>query len=117
MMHLVIHMDGTEDKSPKAITVRVPESVYGLLREYANKRNLSLNSVVAEAIAQYSNRIRRVEVISDIEAFQQSLRHGRRHEGESDSVKDLRELRLSRSLRGSHRKGAEDRPDEGEDPA
>lgn len=99
VMHTMTHM-ATKRQSPpkttsKAITVRIPEADYEQLKKYAASRNVSLNSMVAEAIAQYQTKIERQHAISQIEAFQAQLRDGRR-EG-SDSVEILRDVRQTRA--------------------
>ncbi|NPV52657.1 MAG: hypothetical protein HPY71_03940 [Firmicutes bacterium] len=98
MMHMVMHMKDANNNSPKAITVRIPGDEYERLRKYAAARNVSLNSVVAEAIAQYGTKLERHQAISRIQTFQMQLRDGRK-EG-SDSVDSLRRIRETRSKRG-----------------
>lgn len=79
----------------KAITVRVAKDEYERLRKYAAGRHTSLNSVVAEAIAQYGAKQERAEAIQMIREFQAHLRD-ERTEG-ADSVKALRQIREMRS--------------------
>lgn len=97
MMHLVMQMMKANDGSLKPITVRIPEEEYERLKKYACARDISLNSVVAEAIAQYEARVERREAISRIHAFQRRLRDG--HKQGSDSVELLRQIREARANR------------------
>jgi hypothetical protein len=90
-------MGEAENKPKNAITVRVAEPLYELLRDHARSRDISLNSVVAEAIAQYSVRIRRAEAVRRIEALQQRMQAPSVSERQSDSTQDLRDLRQLRS--------------------
>ncbi len=98
MMHLVMHMGNADDQSLKAITLRVPEATYDWLREYATRNKVSLNSVVAEAVASYATKVQRVSVVKDIRNLQQSLGLMQREPGVTDSVQDLREIRASNRL-------------------
>jgi hypothetical protein len=98
MMHLVMQMSNADDQSLKAITVRVPEAAYDWLRQYATRNKVSLNSVVAEAVTEYTTKIQRAGVIRDIRNSHQNLRRTRCDLGETDSVQDLREVRVSNSL-------------------
>ena len=95
MMHAVMHMMKANDGSLKPITVRIPEEEYERLKKYATARDISLNSVVAEAIAQYEARVERREAISRIRAFQRRLRDARKQG--SDSVELLRQIREARA--------------------
>ncbi|MDI7248185.1 MAG: hypothetical protein QME92_12105 [Bacillota bacterium] len=79
----------------KPITARIPEEEYERLKKYAATRDISLNSVVAEAIAQYEARVERREAISRIRAFQRRLRDARKQG--SDSVELLRQIREARA--------------------
>lgn len=97
MMHMVMHVMKANDRSLKPITVRIPEEEYGRLKKYAAARDISLNSVVAEAIAQYEARVERREAISRIHAFQRRLRDA--HKQGSDSVELLRRIREARANR------------------
>ena len=97
MMHLVMQMMRANDGSLKPITVRIPEEEYERLKKYAATRDISLNSVVAEAIAQYEARVERREAISRIHAFQRRLRDA--HKQGSDSVELLRRIREARANR------------------
>lgn len=78
----------------KAVTVRLRMPDYQLLKEYADSCNASLNSVVAEAVAQYGARLKREQAIARIQAFQDRLRS--RGPIGTDSVDLLREMRESR---------------------
>lgn len=99
MMHLVMHtmtrQDSLSRSDWKAITVRLPSKDYSLLKEYADARGTSLNSVVSEAIAQYEARIEREQAVARVETLQQRLR--RSHEVGADSVTLLREMREGRT--------------------
>lgn len=97
MMHMVMHAMKAKGGSLKPITVRIPEEEYERLKKYATARDISLNSVVAEAIAQYEARVERREAISRIRAFQRRLRDT--HEQGSDSVELLRQIREARANR------------------
>ena len=110
MMHMVMHMKSTRDSSSKAITVRIPEGDYERLREYAAARNISLNSMVAEAIAQYQTKLERQYVIGEIKAFQARLRNGRK-EG-ADSVDLLRHIRETRAKQVLLEDGSDTNPDD-----
>lgn len=88
MMHLVMRMD-------KAITVRVPEVVYDSLKESADKRGVSLNTVVSEAIAQYNVRVQRSQAISSIEKRLAAQEQTETARAARDSMEDLRNLRNS----------------------
>ncbi|MDP2857824.1 MAG: hypothetical protein Q8P50_07600 [Bacillota bacterium] len=81
----------------KAITVRVPEAAYDWLRQYAMRNKVSLNSVVAEAVIEYTTKIQRAGAIRDIRDFHENLRRTQRDLGGTDSVQDLREVRVSNS--------------------
>ncbi len=96
-MHMVMHMMKPNDGSLKPITVRIPEEEYERLKKYAATRDISLNSVVVEAIAQYEARVERREAISRIHAFQRRLRDA--HKQGSDSVELLRRIREARANR------------------
>jgi len=107
MMHLVMHMGNADDQSLKAITVRVPEATYNWLRQYAATNKISLNSVVAEAVVEYTTRVQRVSVVKDIRELQQSLRLTQRGSGKTDSVQDLREIRVSNGLQDTPKTNSE----------
>ncbi len=98
MMRLVMHVANERDQSLKAITVRIPEATYDWLRQYATRSKVSLNSVVAEAVVEYTTKVQRASVVKDIRDLQQSLGLTRRDSGETDSAQDLREIRVSHSL-------------------
>lgn len=97
MMHLVMQMSNADDQLLKAITVRVPEAAYDWLRQYATRNKVSLNSVVAEAVIEYTTKIQRAGAIRDIRDFHENLRRTQRDLGGTDSVQDLREVRVSNS--------------------
>ena len=94
MMLMVIHMDDARRDSIKAITVRIPQSEYDALRDYSRKHGVSLNMVVADAIARHTEILEREAVLDDIAAFQKRL--GKTTE--PTSVEDLREIRLGRTV-------------------
>jgi len=93
----MMHMGNADDQSLKAITVRVPEATYDWLRQYATNK-VSLNSVVAEAVVEYTTKVQRVSVVKDLRDLQQSLRLTQDDPGRTDSVQDLREIRASNSV-------------------
>ncbi len=74
--------------------MRLPGKDYLLLKEYADARGTSLNSVISEAVAQYEARIEREQAIARIEALQKRLRGS--HKVGSDSVSLLRDMREGR---------------------
>lgn len=94
MIHMVMHVANHKRDGSKAITVRIARDDYERLRKHAVGRHASLNSVVAEAIAQYTARQERAEAIQMIREFQAHLRETRA-EG-IDSVKVLHEIREMR---------------------
>jgi len=94
MILMVIHMNDAQRNSTKAITVRIPQSEYEALRDYSRKRGVSLNMVVADAIARHTAMLEREAVLDDIAAFQKRL--GRTTE--PTSVEHLREIRRSRTV-------------------
>lgn len=110
MMHMVMRMNSARDRASKAITVRIPEGDYERLREYAAARNISLNSMVAEAIAQYQTKLERQHAIGEIKAFQARLRNGRK-EG-ADSVDLLRHIRETRAKQVLLEHGSDTNPDD-----
>lgn len=110
MMHVVMHMENRRDGRFKAITVRIPESDYERLKEHAATRNMSLNSMVAEAIAQYQIKIERQHVIGEIEAFQARLRNG--HGKGTDSADLLDHIRESRAKQALLRDEFDSNPDD-----
>ena len=79
----------------KSITVRLPQKDYMLIRECADDRNVSLNSIISEAVAEYVARIGRQQALDRIHSLQERLRRNR--EPGSDSVELLREMREERS--------------------
>lgn len=95
-MHMVMHMKNLDKDALKAITVRIREKEYERLCKYASGKGVSLNSVVAEAVAQYEARLERAEVIEAIQGFQTRLRNGVAKT--SDSVEILRRLRSGRCV-------------------
>jgi len=95
MIHMVMRMKNAETDSTKPLTVRIPEEEYEYLKEYAGTRHISMNWLVAEAIAEYRSKIERGQAIKEIQAFQERLRDGR-EEG-CDSVDLLHRLREARS--------------------
>ena len=88
-------MVNQKDDTYKAITVRIAKEEYERLRKYAASRHTSLNSVVAEAIAQYGAKQERADAIQMIRRFQAKLRD--KGTGGTDSVKILHEIREMRS--------------------
>lgn len=92
MMHLVMHMAKKRKDVTKAVTVRIPESEYTVLKTYADAYGQSLNMVVRDALAVETAKIRRRAVLDDMAAFQKSL--GKRYP--STSVDDIRDARLER---------------------
>lgn len=57
MIHMVMRMKNAETDSTKPLTVRIPEEEYEYLKEYAGTRHISMNWLVAEAIAEYRSKI------------------------------------------------------------
>lgn len=104
MMHVVMHLKKARRASTKAITVRIPESEYGALRDYAGASGKSLNMIVSDAIATAVAGVRRREALEEIAAFQR--KYGLR--SESTAVEDVREIRLARA-----RQLVPDRPEGG----
>lgn len=104
MMHMVMHMKKSDHDATRAITVRIPEGEYKLLKDYAAARGKSLNMIVSDAIATATAGIRRRAVLSEIAAFQE--KHGLR--SRPTAVEDVREIRLERA-----RRLAPDKPEEG----
>lgn len=90
-------MTHNNDRKPeaKSITVRIPQKDYMLLREYAHDRDVSMNTVVSEAVAEYGARIGRRQALDRIQSLQQRLQQTQ--QPGSDSVKLLREVREERS--------------------
>lgn len=85
----------TKNDSVKPITVRIPAEEYEYLREYADAHRVSLNWLVAEAIADYRAKIERSQAIMEIQAFQEELRDGRNKGSDSvDLLCNLRETRV-----------------------
>lgn len=82
--------------SAKPLTVRLSAEEYTYLKKYAEKRHISLNCLVSEALAEYRARIERDQAVAEIQAFQESLRDGGRTAG-GDSVELLHRLRESRT--------------------
>lgn len=92
-MHPVMRMDESSREAIKAITVRVPEKEYDTLKTYAEAHRVSLNTVVADAIAEHTARLERKAALEDIAAFQKRL-------GKTTtptSVEDLYEIRRART--------------------
>lgn len=101
MMHAVMHMMKANGGSLKPLTVRIPAEEYERLKKYARAQDISLNSVVAEAIAQYEARAERREAISRIRAFQRRLRESRKQGSDSvEFLRQMREARADRQIRG-----------------
>lgn len=92
---MVMRMMKSHDGSLKPITVRIPRDEYERLRRHAAARDISLNSVVAEAIAEYEARVERREAIDRIRALQRRLRDA--HKQGTDSVELLRQIRQVRA--------------------
>lgn len=88
---------GQSEPGLKPITIRIRPEEYALLKEYADARQASLNTVVSEAISQYEVRIRREQTIREIEGFQSRIRQA--HGIGSDSVELLRDMRHERTER------------------
>lgn len=90
--------------------MRVPEARYRQLKEYAASQNISLNSVVSEAIAQYGSKLERAMVIADISDFQRQLQQrckARKTKGEgANSVETLRMIREARSMHLGSKSGS-----------
>jgi len=86
--------DDTREKL-KAITVRLPEKDYMLIRDYARSQGLSMNMVVSDAIAEYGAKIARRQALLRIRRLQQRQRERRGPIG--NSVELLREMRAERS--------------------
>lgn len=79
----------------RPVTIRVNPEDYALLKEYADARQVSLNTVVSEAIAQYGAKIQRRRAIERMEDLQRRIRET--HGAGTDSVELLRELREERA--------------------
>ena len=86
---------GSSKSINKPVTVRIRQADYLLLREYADSRNASLNSVISEAIAQYGAKIEREQAIMRIQTLQRRLRSA--HGLGTDSVELLRKMREGRA--------------------
>lgn len=91
---MVMHMDTSEREPTRAITVRVPEDEYDTLKAYAETRKVSLNTIVADAIAEHTARLELQAVLDDIAAFQKRL--GKTTD--PTSVEDLYEIRRARTV-------------------
>lgn len=91
-MHMVIHVKAPKRSKSKAITVRVPESDYCVLREYAKGHDVSLNAIVSDAVGEYAATLKRLSVIDDIADFQRRL--GKRTP--PTNVEDIHAIRRSR---------------------
>ncbi len=83
------------DKRLKSITVRLPEKSYMVIREYADSKELSMNTVISDAVAEYGARVSRREAIERIRLLLDRQRE--RRGPTSDSVELLREMRVERS--------------------
>ena len=103
-MRRVMHMTKSDRESSRAITVRIPESEYMLLRDRAQEYGVSLNTLVADAIAEQTSRIKRQALLDDIADFHRRL--GKMTP--PTSVDDIREIRLERA-----RRLVPDKPEEG----
>jgi predicted HicB family RNase H-like nuclease len=94
-MHEMKRNDGSVKSELRAVTVRIKPEDYKLLAEYAESRQVSLNTVISEVIAQYGARIRRRQVMADVKDLQRRIREecgvG------SDSVELIREAREERA--------------------
>jgi len=88
----------------KAITVRIPESEYMLLRDQAQEYGVSINTLVTDAITEQTSKIRRQALLDDIADFHRRL--GKMTP--PTSVQDIREIRLERA-----RRLVPDKPEEG----
>jgi len=118
MLYKVMQMPGAERDSGKtqlkAITVRLDREDYRLLQSHADARNVSLNVVVNEAVADYGRRIAREAVLQRIAAFRESLPAP--GTGQPDAVEIIKELRRERAEhlagRPAHETGTEP-PDPG----
>jgi hypothetical protein len=83
----------------KAITVRLPQSVYATIRDCATSRGVSMNMVVSDAISEYGVKVSRREALERIRHLHERQRE--RRGPTSDSVELLREMRAKRSeMRG-----------------
>jgi predicted HicB family RNase H-like nuclease len=88
--------DGSDNRQKlRAITVRLPEKEYTLIREYAKNHDLSMNMVISDAIAEYGAKVTRREALERIRLLQQRQRE--RREPVGDSVELLRQMRAERS--------------------
>jgi len=85
--------DGQE-KTTVAVTARIPHEVYEALRAQAEVRQVSLNAVVAEAIAQYQVQLERARIIDELPILHASLKS--QHGVGKDSVELIKELRTER---------------------
>jgi surfactin synthase thioesterase subunit len=95
VMHIMTRKPNTSQPEVKAITVRLLRDDYQRLKDYACVRDVSLNAVVTEAIAEYGRKIERGEVLRQLEDFHKELRASGRKG--SDSVELLREMRKERT--------------------
>ncbi len=98
----------------RAVTVRLSRQDYERLRAHAGARNLSLNSVVNEAVAQYGRKIERDEALRQLEALRGAMAEAG-GPGE-DSVEMLARLRRERSDRLAQLADSPDPPDAPGDP-
>ena len=94
--------DSEDKKRLKAVTVRLPEKDYALMRDYATSHELSMNMVISDAVAEYGAKLIRREALERIRLLQHRQRE--RREPLEDSVGLLREMRTERS---EHRDGTE----------
>jgi len=89
--------DHPDQGEVKAITVRMSREDYQRLQAYADTRNLSLNSVVNEAVAQYTVRAQREEALHKIKALRQTIAASCAAAPAEDGVEMLARLRLERA--------------------
>jgi len=105
MMHRVMHImrhKSEDGERLRSVTVRLPEKDYLLIREYADLRDLSMNAVISEAVAEYGTKLSRREALERIRLLQESQQ--KRRTPVADSVELLREMRSARSVsRGGKR--------------
>lgn len=86
-------MTKSDRESSKAITVRIPKSEYMVLRDHAQAYGLSVNTLVADGIAEQTLKLRRRALLDEIEDFHKRL--GKMTP--PTSVDDIREIRAERA--------------------
>jgi len=112
MMHMVMRM--TESRNTpskprtKAITVRLEQEDYERLRAHAGTRNVSLNTVVNEAVSEYGRKLEREKVLERIQRFRHELGAGAPGETRDDAVEILKGLREKRAAQRMERSGPHD---------